>query len=201
MRRLSTPSHHLTLPIAVLVIALVGCASSRAGSTLPRGEATPTETGFIGDSWDAELELQWEERARAYRILPPIDAAWAVLPDVYEALGIQGGVAGDRILRFGPAPVRRIGGGSLSNFVDCGYGPGGPYAVLYDVTLEVVTHARATSDGTASVLETLVRGTAADRASRTRPIRWTSTGDLERLIAEVVAGHVLDDTATATPGR
>lgn len=191
----SAPRRRL-VPAALFTAALAACAPSRAGIALPRGEATPAEAAFIGASWDARLDLHWDEAARAFRVAVPPDTAWMLLPDVYEALEIAGAVVDpdNRVFGYGPAPVPSIGGGSLSTFVDCGYGPGGPNAVVYEVSLHILTRVRAADGADDAVLETLVRGTAHDRASRTRPIRCSSTGDLERLIAESVAGLARTDT-------
>jgi hypothetical protein len=126
-----------------------------------------------------------------YDITLPAERVWSLLPLAYDALGLPlttldtqrrviaaGGVRAQGRLRSTP----------LSRYLECGAAIGGvPLADSYLVMLDVQTQLVPSGDGARAGLNTAVRATArsASTGSNT-PVNCTSTGTLERRVAEMV---------------
>jgi hypothetical protein len=88
--------------------------------------------------------------------------------------------------------TRRIDGRRMSRFLDCGSTMTGAVADSYQVAISVRSTVDAVAETTAS-LTTEVEGTAQSRETRSGGLHCTSTGALERLIAERVEALLGDD--------
>jgi hypothetical protein len=121
-----------------------------------------------------------------------MDRVWPAVRAAYDSLSLP-------VATFDPTTHtvatttlrlrRRLGETSLSKYVNCGDVLGGQSADSYEVQLSVQTVLQAEGAGTTRVLSTV---TAAGR-----PItlagefaRCTSTGNLERAVAAIVAGRL-----------
>jgi hypothetical protein len=117
----------------------------------------------------------------------PADSIWQLLPRVYEKLGLpldENGTAG---MRFGTCWKRvrgRLGGSSLSRYLDCGEIRQMPNADANDVDLLVLTAVREEHGVTG--VATVVMGWAIS-PSRSGSRQWCqSKGALEKRIQEAI---------------
>ncbi len=181
----------------IFALALAACGSAGGPAAGPAIDI-PRVTR-IEDSMGRVIEIERvPERVKGtvhlVRVEP--DRAWEVLPDVYESIGLPANTADFRSRIVGvlnQRMPRRVAGKSLVEFVDCGMKPEGPNALVDEVTLSVVT--RLQPDGQdATLVETTVQGSAKPRSVSGNPVRCTSKGVLERVIADRIAWGVSQRT-------
>lgn len=179
-------------PAAVAITLAVGCASaSQQSSPAHAAEAnTHVRLAGTGDERNLEADVHYRDPAAERRIPLPAVAVFDALPVAYTKIGIAdiavvdtaGGVAtvGVRAL-----PVHAtIGGTRLSRYLDCGSSAGPSHADTYEVRLTATSYVTPNGDG--SVIHTLVVGDARDPAANAPPVHCSSTGLLERRVAELV---------------
>lgn len=177
--------------LTVLSIAAVnGCASSRSSDTPEPVVGTRIETvrvSGVGAQQGTTMTTVASVMPGVATVLSPIEEVWRVLPAIYDSLGIPV----DRIERekhilgnTGFKLRRRLGGVSLTRYLDCGDAQGGPSAETYEVHLSVLTELQPTASGTAAA--TVVQATA-------RPVTFVgehtpckSTGGLEKAVAKLL---------------
>jgi hypothetical protein len=113
---------------------------------------------------------------------------WAVLPEVYEELGIPvtESSSGMKTLGNPGFRTRNLGGERVSQFVDCGRSNSGALANLYDVTLTISTSVADAPEGGATVATTL-DAWARPRMTNGNPVHCLSKTTLEQRLVEVVA--------------
>lgn len=185
----SVPGPGLAL---VLFCALsTACASGGAG-TSPTGSRRTDDVsvarGPLG-SFEITTEASVQDRViSAARI-----TVWAVLPSVFETLGIEATVD-PRTFVIGNSGyrARRIEGKRLSTYLECGRGLA-RNADRYQVTLQLMVQLDDAPDGgtlVRTLLDAYARST--DVSGRTA-IHCTSRGTLERRIIELIAEELADD--------
>ena len=113
------------------------------------------------------------------------DSAWALLPGIYESLGLPLDEHDARVKRLGTCWKRvrsRLGGSQLSRYLDCGELRQMPNADAYDVDVLVLTAVR--QENGSPVIATIVLGWAnAPGGGR----QWCqSRGALEKRILDAV---------------
>ncbi len=174
-----------TWTIYTLAVTL-GC-SSQQGPARPAPDninpvAVSGPTGNIG-----RTEIRNTPSARTRDVAAPVDSVWAVLPAVFQRLGIAAGADADQKLFGNPEfRVKQIEGARLSNYVDCGRGVTAvPLADDYDVTLSVLTQVSANGEGW-SLVATVVSGRAKPRAVSGNPVYCQSNGKLEQRITDLI---------------
>jgi hypothetical protein len=120
------------------------------------------------------------------------DQAWAVLPAVYQELGLPGAAATNTPdARVFITPHMRIRGALFtgrrnSEFLDCGVGNSGvPRADTHSVNFLVITRLRPLP-GNRVVLESMLDGLAKDQAMAGTEVECGGTGKLEEYIAQLV---------------
>ena len=168
-----------------LVLFLAGCA---APALTPGGpERVSTVAVTTGNDGGLEASIRSRAEPRTAVVLVPLDSAWAALPAAYAALGLTDAAVIDQAARqFGAGPTtlpRRLNDTPLSRFVNCGSTRFMPNADSYAVRLQVSTQLVAEGTAVTSV-QTLVEGTARPREMSGNPVQCTSTGELERRIAQ-----------------
>ncbi len=177
--------------VVVLSIAiLTGCGSSRSSGTPEPVVGTRTETvrvGGVGAQQGTTMTTVSSVSPGVATVFSPIDEVWRVLPAIYDSLGIPVDrldhakhVIGNTGFRL----RRRLGGVSLTRYLDCGHAQGGPSAETYEVNLSVLTELQPAQRGTTAA--TVVQATA-------RPVTFVgehtpckSTGGLEKSIARLL---------------
>jgi hypothetical protein len=111
--------------------------------------------------------------------------AWTRLPAAFASLGLPGGTASEssRTLTVGPVVVaRRLGGARLSTYLNCGNSLSHPNADTHSVHLTVVS--QLVDTGGRTRVETRVHATATPRVTSGAAVACSSSGALERRIAQ-----------------
>lgn len=186
---------HLT-PFAILatVALLSGCAGAPGGARAD----TPQTYAIAIDRGD-HVEIRHIEIGGGpnpnlgSRLQVTATQAWAVLPDVFEELGLE--VRGmDTNRRELAAPEFRLSGPFLgrraSDYVDCGYDPGLMRALADQATVELsIRSVVAGPDDGPATLNTVVTGSARRGAGAAGRANCQSTGLLELIMARMVDAH------------
>jgi hypothetical protein len=118
----------------------------------------------------------------------PPERVWAMLPEIFQEIGIGGGVIDPAGFVYGQRELsvrRRLGSIPLSQLVECGTNLGMPNANSYTVTLSVVTQLQRTTPEKTGVLS-IVQATARQPGNSQQSVVCTSTTELERRIANAV---------------
>lgn len=175
----------------VVVLLVAGCAS--AGGAAEGGSGTVTTTHVETSGGTLTLEAR-PEGARAADLLLPVAEArvWAVLPAVYEELGIAGGAVSGQARTFGSGTLRaqgRLAGSRASLYLDCGRNPiGAP--VADNTPLEVAVSTTLESQGSGSTrVRTHLRAMAVPSAGG-NTLPCSSTGKLETRIQERIGARL-----------
>jgi hypothetical protein len=164
-----------------ILLVLAGCVTSAGGGT-PASE-TVRVTG-AGGAMTAEIHPT--DLLRGGDVAVPLDQTWAVMPAVYDSLGLPVGSldASTHTIDSPTVRVRRqLKGTALSKYLNCGNTQGGRSADSYEIRLSVRTTLTSTGDGTTVMTNVAAEG---------RPItisaeytRCTSTGHLETRVVEL----------------
>jgi hypothetical protein len=122
---------------------------------------------------------------------------WAVLPSVFESLGVDAQMIDPTSFVIGTQGLRtsRVEGALLSEYLDCGGGVAGPNAESYDVTLSLFVQLEAEQADSTRV-RTVVDALARSRYNLGQELQCSSFGTLERRVVALV-----DEWLVAPPGR
>lgn len=169
-------------PILALLL-LSACAS--AGGTEPL--AAPPRVTSSGGTYDVRVSNNTEAAVAVLQASP--EAAWAALPQVFQALEIPVThvESGNRVMgnRDYTAP-RRLDGESLERFVNCGAAITGPVASNHTLKLTLLVQVLPAGEGQ-SRLSTRLDGRARSRQGvSSSVIPCSSTGRLEARVAELL---------------
>lgn len=174
------------LPTAALTLVASGCAST---GTAPIESATATTQSTVrvdGGAAVYQAQLSHDDRATENDLTVSADRAFAILPAVYEEIGlkINTAISDSRVVGVNAARTRRIGKERLSRYLACGNDvTGNAIADAYAVTLTVLSRVSPSSP-TGSLLSTQVIATATPMSVSGTTITCQSTGVLEALIAK-----------------
>lgn len=191
MRPTSLRAPHSAVAFALLAAA--ACASGGASNAAPVPSATGmTQTTVRVDGGTTQgryqAQLTRDDYATSADLAAPADRAFAVLPLVYEEVGLKVNTAesASRTLGVTGARVRRVGKEPMSRFLSCGQDvTGTALADSYAVTLTVMSRVTPSGD-TGSVLSTQVIGTAQPMGVSGTVVNCQSTGLLEDRLAKLV---------------
>jgi hypothetical protein len=174
--------------LIVLTALVPACAPSARQASRPPGAAAdiiPTSTGILVRLDDAEAGtvILFDADARA---------VWDALPVAFEALGIPAGVMDEDAMTYGNPRFTggRIGDRRTGSFVRCGGSGAGSAAGNYRIRLLVSSRVEGQVDGRSLLLTTVSGMATTVEGTSTAPIRCVSDGQLEELIAGVVADVV-----------
>lgn len=176
----------MRFPTLAIALLLTGCASAQQPG-LPEAPTTTRKVTEIQMAEGARVAVTQmiESNLRTTNIAGTPDAAWAVLPGVFEELGVPVTMvdARSRLLGTTENRIRRFGTTRLSRYLDCGSGMAGQYADLYDVYVSVVTQLHP-GEGDGTQVRTQVEASAKDGAHGNSALRCTSKGTLEAAIVK-----------------
>ena len=174
---------------AIAAALLAACASSPSARTsvLDQPGAVPVTTRVEGAGATAEVRTFRDPTVAAEAALPATpDKAFAVLPTVYEALGVPVNVVQSDARTFGALNARmprRLGKAAMSQYVDCGINAtGSPNADVYAVTATVLSRVAPAEGGRGSTVSTQVSATARPLTVSGGIVQCASTGRLEAAI-------------------
>jgi hypothetical protein len=174
--------------LLLLLLILPACASV---SSDPALGSTPQTARVHDRGGVSEVVISPTRSYRASVVPLPIPDAWRGLIAAYDSLGltVQNGDPAARMLRADMRVRGRLGDVRLSTYLHCGRTHGGAGADHYHVHLRVETRVEE-GEGDTSHVRTLV-GATARPASGGHLINCSSTGRLERRIAEEIVGRPL----------
>lgn len=188
------PARHLRvaprLAAGAATAAIAACASgpSSRTSVVDQPGVVPITTRVEGAGATAEVRTFRNPTVATEAALPATpDKAFAVLPTVYEALGVTVNVVQSDARTFGALNARmprRLGKVSVSQYVDCGINAtGSPNADVYAVTATVLSRVAPAAGGAAgSTVSTQVSATARPLTVSGGSVQCASTGRLEAAI-------------------
>ena len=139
-------------------IALVaGCASAN-GSGTPAADVMQTVRVSTGSGGSMIASTVASTASNIATVNIPVNVAWAVLPWVYDSLGIKVSVADQASHVFGNRTLklrRQLGTIALSKYINCGNAQGGPSADTYEVQASILTQLLPDTTGGTRVVTTV----------------------------------------------
>src|SRR6266516_1326598 len=166
--------------LALGVSALACAGTSGGGSARPdRVENVSIES----QTASANITLRPDVYASRASLEATAGRAWEALPTAYNVLSIplERLDSGHRYVLGSVTAYRRFLGRPLSQFVDCGSTIVGPRADTYNVHLRIESEVDSATASTSNLGTTVDASASSGGGSK---IRCTSTGALEKLIAE-----------------
>ena len=163
------------------LIAIAGCASSSTPSM-----TRSSDIGIVGTS--GGLRIRASDGAKVNTLEFPMTRVWAVLPSVFDSLGIPLTDLDQKEHRIGNAGMKAhktLGKTALSKLIDCGASQGFPSADTYDIHLSIITQITANEAGMTSI-GTLVEAAGKPMAFPGSYSRCTTTEALENQIVDLV---------------
>ncbi len=170
------------MTLAACCLTLVDCGGRAPDPNRPEPDRTMLRMyGF-------QAVEHYTEANRVADTLPvePADV-WAVLPAVYEQLGVPVSDTAPALMELGNPGyrTRRVEGRRMGSYVDCGVTHSGTLANLYEITLTVVSRAATAPEG-GTVLTTTVDAWGRQTATSGNPVHCSSKGELEGRIVALV---------------
>ena len=173
---MSRPSP-LLLTAAALAIA-TGCAKST--DLTPVGTSTRPVT-IVSGAGSVDLHIRQDDPSNERVLELPLETVWRLLPAVYDSLGVDVTTVNISGRLFGADGVkirRSLKGVPLSRYFDCGTTQIGANADEYEITLTLLTQARAASPTSTRVAVTTI-AMARPVARRQNPQNCTILGTLD----------------------
>lgn len=173
--------------VYLTMVVLMGCASGSA--SLPSA-TTRSRTTIETTTGKYTVEQVTTPDVMKQALPASLDAVWAALPAAYGDLHIPIDGIDPSSHMIGSGNITAQGsfaGTHLSRLLDCGVGAVGTQnADRFEVHLNVRTQLTANASG-GTLVQTLIEATARDAGTSTSAVRCSTTGTLERRIAEVLA--------------
>lgn len=183
----------MRMPTHVLLLFLVGCASSTPGTTADVGGARSGATRIrsVGEDFSESriTSIRPEVDQVSIDIPGSAQATWDALNQVYADLEIEVEGRDSRAMALNNTSFsvsRRLGGERLSKFFRCGTGMSGANADRFRIQINIYSRVQAVSPEM-SILETTIQafGTNPEGTSNTR-VACGSTHQLEYRMATAV---------------
>lgn len=193
----------MSRPALVLLCALCSACASGGGGAAPSGATpeivVPRSSGFDGGTQVSGGFTNVASSIRDSVVAQPRAAVWAVMPAVFETLGIETPTVDPRSYVIGEpgSRVARIAGSTrLSTYLDCGIGVLGPNADRYEVTLQLMVQLAGYPAG-GTLVRTTLDAYARPRDSSGEPIHCASQRTLERRIVDLIGVELTGGGGTA----
>lgn len=174
---------------------LAGCASGGGGAP-DTGVGRDVSVRVHNPVGSATIDLHTDTHTETDYVMRPRSETWALMPALFEKLGVEVGYSDPSTFTMGNAgvEVRRLDGKRLSNWLDCGYGTTAQAnADTYNVNLSIMVTLNDLQGAGTEVL-TRLEASAKPRAHSGHAVVCTSRRRLEPRIAEM-----MQELAT-TPG-
>jgi hypothetical protein len=169
---------------SLALLAITGCASAAPNDR----NVTPERIIVDGDAYQvADVTITRDDYVPDTLLPVSRDALWAVLPAVYEEVGLPAPMADDRtwtVLVQNHGAMRNLGGKRMSTMLECGRGMTGAYADTHRIRLTVRTWLEAA--GSSTDVKTRVVAEASSVEGTAGRIPCTSRGQLEARIADAL---------------
>ena len=177
-------------PYAALSTALLAaCASASKNAPPEQVSMAPSNTRIETPGATYELRNVTSDRAEAITVKVKPEVAWTKMTAVYAEVGLPVNMYVDATRQIGARGVRargRLGNVRLAQLVSCGTDvTGEDKASSYEITFDVASAIGAAPDGNTHVL-TMVTASGRPMATSGDPVRCTTTGQLEKRIANAL---------------
>ena len=177
------------LPLVVAGGLLAGCASSKAPRTEGMGGDALANTNLRSEGSTTGLNVTTRTEVSSAIIMAPPDAVFKAVSAAYSTLKIPVTEVNQANRTIGNAAYRirrRIVDVPTMKAVDCGGDSGMPNAETYQLLLTIRTRVTA-NDAGGSVVQSTVEGSGRNPTTAgSSDVICTSTGGLEKRIAELV---------------
>ncbi len=177
-----------------MILALFASGCATAPATPVRGE---TQASIIDSESGPFIRLNQQSQSVSVASTAPPDRVWAVLPVVYEKLGIRAEVneAATRTLGTRGFAQTRIEGKRTAEWIRCGnQGTGPSSGGMYRTRLSIITTVNPASGGGSNIV-TEVGGTATPvEGTSTGPVSCASLGTIEERIRQLVEEQIARTT-------
>jgi hypothetical protein len=173
----------------LMAVGMSACASG--SGPVPTEQVVPALPSEVREtSTGAIIRISAEQLVVETEVKVPVELAWSLLPRVYSALGIDGRILDSEARVYGTRRFTksRVGNTRVSDYVRCAFQGAGPSAAGgYRTQLSIATRVEgSTSEWT--TVSSQISGTATSaEGTSTDAVRCVSNGNLERLIARMVA--------------
>ena len=167
-------------------LALSACASSHPESARP---ATESVRVVGGDGAMGSMRMSGGDGAASVDVAFAPDQVWAILPAVYDSLGIPVSTIDPTRRTIGNPGFKahqRLGKTSLGRYIDCGRTQGFPSADSYDIYLSITTHVQSGKTSQSTRISTLLEAAARHMAFSGEYTKCGSLGSLESAINDAV---------------
>lgn len=169
---------------ASFLAVVMACASAPPDSTAA-SHAT-LEARDVPGTGNLRFDFNPESGVSADSVRAPAAVAWGVLSQAYARFGLgTTSHAAARVVTSQSNVRRMIGSVRLSRMLDCGSAAGSPRADSYTIALSVASRVDSVGPA-ATVLRTRVHASGHDVSVTSHPVQCSTTGYLERQIANAV---------------
>lgn len=176
-----------SLPVRCLLGGLLAVTLPACASAPP--ERTSAEHATLeaqGPTSSLRIDFNPQTGVSSDSVRAPASIAWLAVPQAYARFGLGTTThAAARVITSQSNVRRMIGGVRLSRMLDCGSAAGSPRADNYTIALFVATRVDSVGPA-ATLLRTRVQATGHDISVSSHPVQCSSTGYLEREIANAV---------------
>lgn len=180
--------YRVLVACGLVAAAAIGCATASTGSspqTNQRVLVVDTDTRAITTSTDPS-GVDTVIAGMPDRVWDALQAAYAEVGIEVLAINRPIGELGNRNFRV----VGKLGGKPASTYFNCGFDPySGPQANALPIQASLITVIRPES-ATSTHVESKLTGSARKIGVSANPLYCSSTGELERRIAEATQKHV-----------
>ena len=180
--------------LVALSLAAVASACASANRTIEPGTEQAINTTRVVGSDNATRSITGVVRTESVKseVFAPPQQVWEMLPEVYQALGIDIASVIQEEKRIGNDAFRtrrKVADMPMQRLLDCGGAAGTPNAETFEITMSVFSV--VTGSGDRSAVATTLSATARSPSfGGASDILCTSTGRLERRIDELVKARL-----------
>jgi hypothetical protein len=174
--------------VALAFLAVTACATSHPDTSRPATESVR----YVGQTGTGNIRLSAGDGAATAKVAFAPDQVWAVLPAIYDSLGVPVETVDPTrrlIGNLGFKAHQKLGKTSLSKYIDCGRTQGFPSADSYDVHMVITTQVQPGDQGTSTV-STFVEAAARPMAYSGEYVKCSSLGLMESAINNAVRARL-----------
>jgi hypothetical protein len=168
------------------LVAVVACAPAQTTTADP---SAPRVQTIRAEGMGGSLKVSSVTDPRVTPLGRPADDVYRLMPLVYDSLSIPKTWLDPKQFLISSQGFKiraRLGRTPLSKYIDCASTQIGPNADSYDVFMTVTSKLIPNPNGTESTLNTTVEAAARPLSFNQDYTRCTSTGGLEKKVADLV---------------
>lgn len=136
--------------------AVVGCASANNPAPEPADVGQTVRVATPGGG--IMVNTVSSTASNVATVAVPLNVAWAMMPWVFDSLGIKVSIADQPSYTIGNRTLklrRQLGDVPLSRYINCGNAQGPPSADTYEIQASILTQLRSDGQGGTTITTTL----------------------------------------------